>query len=162
AYCGGTPGFVDVDPRTITMDPAALEQACRQKKPKVIVPVDFAGQPADLPAICEVARKFGAVLIEDAAHSLGATYEHPRQPFGTGSCVHPDMATLSFHPVKHVTTGEGGAILTNDARLHQRLVDLRTHGITKEPKRLTRDEGPWYHEQHELGFNYRITDLQCA
>ncbi|HLJ93355.1 MAG TPA: UDP-4-amino-4,6-dideoxy-N-acetyl-beta-L-altrosamine transaminase [Gemmataceae bacterium] len=162
AYCGGTPGFVDVDPRTITMDPNALEHACRRQRPKVILPVDFSGQPADLPAIYEIARRVGARVIEDAAHSLGATYSCDGQSFRVGSCAHADMVTLSFHPVKHITTGEGGAILTNDAALYQRLLDLRTHGITKDPARLTRDEGPWYYEQHELGFNYRITDFQCA
>src|SRR6266851_1184025 len=162
AYCGGTPAFVDVDPRTITMDPTSLETVCRRQRPKVIIPVDFAGQPADLPAICRIARTVGALVIEDAAHSLGATYECEGQSFRTGSCVHADMATLSFHPVKHITTGEGGAVLTNDADLYQRLMDLRTHGNTKDPTRLTRDEGPWYYEQQDLGFNYRITDLQCA
>jgi perosamine synthetase len=162
AYCGGTPAFVDVNPRTITMDPTALDRACRRQRPKVVIPVDFAGQPADLPAIYEIAHKQGALVIEDAAHSLGATYEYQGQPFRAGSCAHADMATLSFHPVKHITTGEGGAVLTNDAGFYQRLADLRTHGITKDPTRLTREEGPWYYEQHELGFNYRITDLQCA
>jgi UDP-4-amino-4,6-dideoxy-N-acetyl-beta-L-altrosamine transaminase len=162
AYCGGTPAFADIDPRTVTMDPNALETVCRRQRPKVVVPVDFSGQPADLPAIHQIARRYGALVIEDAAHSLGATYQDQKKEFRTGSCVHADMATLSFHPVKHITTGEGGAILTNDAGLYQRLLELRTHGITKDPARLTREEGPWYHEQHELGFNYRITDLQCA
>jgi UDP-4-amino-4,6-dideoxy-N-acetyl-beta-L-altrosamine transaminase len=162
AYCDGSPAFVDVDPRTITMDPSALESACQRQAPKVVIPVDFAGQPADLPAISCIARAYGARVIEDAAHSLGATYQHEGKEYRTGSCVHADLATLSFHPVKHITTGEGGAILTNDADLYQHLLDLRTHGITKDPNRLTRDEGPWYNEQGELGFNYRITDLQCA
>src|SRR5438445_4059647 len=162
AYCGGAPAFVDIDPRTITMEPASLERTCQQQPPKVVIPVDFAGQPADLPAIYQIARKVGALVIEDAAHSLGATYDYQGQPFRTGSCAHADMATLSFHPVKHITTGEGGAVLTNDAGLYQRLLDLRTHGITRDPARLTRDDGPWYHEQQELGFNYRITDIQCA
>jgi dTDP-4-amino-4,6-dideoxygalactose transaminase len=162
AYCGGTPGFVDVDPRTVTMEPSALERACRRQRPKVILPVDFAGQPADLPAIQQIAHNVGAVVIEDAAHALGASYEHQGQRFRVGSCAHADLATFSFHPVKHITTGEGGAVLTNDADFYQRLLDLRTHGITKDAARLSKDEGPWYYEQHELGFNYRITDLQCA
>ena len=162
AYCGGSPAFVDVEPRTITLDPSALEAACRRHAPKVVIPVDFAGQPADLPAIYRIAHEYGAQVIEDAAHSLGATYQHQGKDYRTGSCIHADMATLSFHPVKHITTGEGGAVLTNDGELYRRLHDLRTHGITKNPSQLTRDEGPWYYEQHALGFNYRITDLQCA
>jgi UDP-4-amino-4,6-dideoxy-N-acetyl-beta-L-altrosamine transaminase len=162
AYCNGTPAFVDVDPRTITMDPLALEIACQRQRPKVVIPVDFAGQPADLTALSRIARAYGALVIEDAAHSLGATYQYQGQEFRTGSCVHADMAVLSFHPVKHITTGEGGAVLTNDQGLYRRLLDLRTHGITKDDARLTRQEGPWYYEQHDLGFNYRITDMQCA
>lgn len=162
AYCGGTPAFADVDPRTVTLDPAALEAACERRPPKVIVPVDFAGQPADLPAIYEIARRYGALVIEDAAHSLGASYRCEGRDLPAGSCVHADMAILSFHPVKHIATGEGGAVLTNDPELHARLSELRTHGITKDPARLTRNDGPWYYEQHDLGFNYRITDFQCA
>ncbi len=162
AYCGGTPAFADVDPATVTMDPVALEAACRQRPPKVVIPVDFAGQPAELPAIARVAHRYGAVVIEDAAHSLGATYTHDGQIYRAGSCRHTDMAILSFHPVKHITTGEGGAILTNDANLYQKLLDLRSHGITRDSARLTHLEGPWFYEQHDLGFNYRITDFQCA
>lgn len=162
AYCGGTPAFSDIDPATVTMDPAALEAACEKQPPKVILPVDFSGQPADLPAIYAVAQRFGAVLIQDAAHSLGASYTHEGQSYPVGSCAHADMAILSFHPVKHITTGEGGAILTNDPELYERLLTLRTHGITRDAARLTQNDGPWYHEQHDLGFNYRITDIQCA
>lgn len=162
AYCGGTPAFVDIDPRTITMDPGALNAACRRRSPKVVIAVDFAGQPADLPALHQIAQEYGALLIEDAAHSLGATYQYQGRQFRTASCAHADLAILSFHPVKHITTGEGGAVLTNDANLYQRLLELRTHGITKNPARLTQNDGPWYHEQQDLGFNYRITDIQCA
>lgn len=162
AYCGGTPAFVDIDPATVTLDPAALEAACGRRPPKVIIPVDFAGQPADLPAVRGVARRYGALVIEDAAHSLGATYMHDGREFRAGSCAHADLAILSFHPVKHLTTGEGGAVLTNDANLYQKLLDLRSHGITRDPARLTRADGPWYYEQRDLGFNYRITDFQCA
>ncbi|HZS09413.1 MAG TPA: UDP-4-amino-4,6-dideoxy-N-acetyl-beta-L-altrosamine transaminase [Blastocatellia bacterium] len=162
AYCGGTPAFADVDAATVTLDPAALEAACERQGPKVIIPVDFSGLPADLPAIRRIAQKYGATVIEDAAHSLGATYDYEGREYRAASCAHADMAILSFHPVKHITTGEGGAILTNDPGLYQRLLDLRTHGITKDANRLTRHDGPWYHEQHQLGFNYRITDFQCA
>jgi UDP-4-amino-4,6-dideoxy-N-acetyl-beta-L-altrosamine transaminase len=162
AYCGGTPAFVEVDPETVTLDPEALEAFCRRTAPRVVIPVDFTGQAADLPAIAEVARRHGAIVIEDAAHSLGGSYQHDGTWYRCGSCAHSDMAILSFHPVKHITTGEGGAVLTNDTALYRRLCDLRTHGITKDPARLTRHDGPWYYEQHELGYNYRITDFQCA
>jgi UDP-4-amino-4,6-dideoxy-N-acetyl-beta-L-altrosamine transaminase len=162
AYCGGTPAFADVDARTACMDPAALEEVCARRRPRVILPVDFAGQPADLPAIHAVARLCRATVIQDAAHSLGASYEHAGAWHKVGACKHADMTTLSFHPVKHITTGEGGAILTNSPDLYKRLMRLRTHGVTKEPADLSRADGPWYYEQHDLGFNYRITDVQCA
>jgi UDP-4-amino-4,6-dideoxy-N-acetyl-beta-L-altrosamine transaminase len=162
AYCGGTPGFVDIDPRTVTMAPAALEEFCRRRYPKVIIPVDFAGQPADLPNIYQIARQHGALVIEDACHALGASYQHDGAWFRTGSCAHADMTVFSFHPVKHITTGEGGVILTNSQDWYERLLELRAHGITRAPDRLTRNDGPWYYEQHDLGFNYRITDFQCA
>jgi UDP-4-amino-4,6-dideoxy-N-acetyl-beta-L-altrosamine transaminase len=161
-YCGGTPRFADIDPTTVTLDPAALRTACIRHRPKVVIPVDFAGQCADLPAIAEVAREFGALVIEDAAHALGASYQYAGREFRAGGCVHSEMAVLSFHPVKHIATGEGGAILTNDEGHYHRLLELRTHGITKDADRLTRHDGPWYYEQHELGYNYRITDFQCA
>ncbi len=162
AYCGGTPAFADIDPETVTIAPGALETVCRRMRPKVVLPVDFAGQPADLPALHAVARSHGALVIEDAAHALGASYVHQGRSYRVGSCAHADMATLSFHPVKHITTGEGGAVLTNDRDLYERLLRLRNHGITRDPELLTHNDGPWYHEQHELGFNYRITDFQCA
>ncbi len=162
AFCGGTPAFADVDPATATLDPNALEDACRKRRPAVVLPVDFAGQPADLPAIEDVARRHGAVVVEDAAHALGARYTSAGQEHRVGACSHADMAVLSFHPVKHITTGEGGAVLTNDAALATRLRELRSHGITRDRARLRRDDGPWYHELHALGFNYRITDIQSA
>ena len=162
AYCGATPAFVDIDPRTVTLDPEALESACRRQKPAAVIPVDFSGQPADLPAIYDIAKRHGAVVIQDAAHSLGADYTSGGRTFRAGSCEHADMAILSFHPVKHITSGEGGAVLTNDPAYYARLMELRTHGITKDPAKLTRNDGPWYYEQHDLGYNYRITDLQCA
>jgi UDP-4-amino-4,6-dideoxy-N-acetyl-beta-L-altrosamine transaminase len=162
AYCGATPDFADIDPQTITLDPSTLEARCARRRPKVIIPVDFAGQPADLPAIGQLARRWGAVVIEDAAHSLGATYEEGGSWHRAGSCTHTDMAVLSFHPVKHITTGEGGAVLTNSPAWYDRLQQLRTHGITRDPEVMTRNDGPWYYEQHDLGYNYRITDIQCA
>lgn len=161
-YCGGTSRIVDVDPETALISLTALEAAMHTHRPKVIVPVDFAGAVADLPAIQRIAKAGGAFVIEDAAHSLGAEYTEGSQTFRAASCSHSDMAILSFHPVKHLTTGEGGAITTNDDALAAKLRDLRTHGITRDPARLTRNDGPWYQEQQSLGFNYRITDLQCA
>lgn len=162
AYCDGIPTFADIDPATITIDPIALEETCERQPPKVIIPVDFAGQPADLPAIYKIAKKYEAIVIQDAAHSLGATYECSGKLYKAGSCIHSDMTILSFHPVKHITTGEGGAILTNNPDFYQSLLELRTHGITKDASRMTRNDGAWYYEQQQLGFNYRITDFQCA
>lgn len=167
-YVGASPAFADVDPTTglvsiESMRTVARRLAAEGRAPKVLVPVDFSGTVADLEAISTLAAEHGSVVIEDAAHALGATY---RSRAGTthraGACAHTRLAILSFHPVKHITTGEGGAVLTNDAPLRDALFDLRTHGITKDPARLTRDEGPWYYEQHALGFHYRITDVQCA
>jgi UDP-4-amino-4,6-dideoxy-N-acetyl-beta-L-altrosamine transaminase len=168
AYCGGAVHFADVDPTTGLIDLKSLEavvegMAHLARPPRMIVPVDLTGQPADLPAVRALADRLGALVVEDAAHSLGAEYTLHGQTYRAGGCAHADMAVLSFHPVKHVTTGEGGAVLTNDVALAGRLRELRTHGIHRDPARLTRpDEGPWYYEQTELGYNYRITDLQCA
>jgi perosamine synthetase len=163
AYCGGNPQFADVDPQTGLIDPDSLAIVAERHPPKVIVPVDLAGQPADLPAIRAIADRYGAKVIEDAAHSLGASYLYNGETFRAGSCRHTDFAILSFHPVKHITTAEGGAILTNDPAAANRLRELRTHGIHRDPKKLTRpEEGPWYYEQDSLGYHYRITDMQCA
>lgn len=166
-YCGGTPVLVDVDPDTgLVSMPALADTVARLKqqdrKVSALLPVSFSGAVADLTAIKALAKSTGALVIEDAAHSLGAHYEANGETFRSGSCAHSDMAILSFHPVKHVTTGEGGAITTRDQGLYQTLCDLRTHGITKDPARLSRNDGPWYYEQQSLGYNYRITDLQCA
>lgn len=166
-YAGGRPVLVDVDPRTGLIDSGALEAAVdtlsqRGAAPRVIIPVDLTGTVADLARVRAVAARVGALVIEDAAHSLGATYQQGGETFRAGQCAHTDLAILSFHPVKHVTTGEGGAVLTSDDALAATLRDLRTHGITKDPARLEASEGPWWYEQQTLGFNYRITDLQCA
>jgi perosamine synthetase len=166
-YCGGAPVLVDVDPNTGLVSIPALRNAVARLeqqggKISTLMPVSFSGAVADLPAIQLLAKSTGALVIEDAAHSLGARYEVDGASFRSGSCAHSDMAILSFHPVKHATTGEGGAITTRDQSLYQALCDLRTHGITKDPARLSRNDGPWYYEQQSLGFNYRITDLQCA
>ncbi len=166
-YVGARPVLADVEADTGLMDPNSLKQVADElaqagTPPRAIIPVDLTGQPADLPAIQRIARKHGAIVIEDAAHSLGADYQYEGVIYRCGDCAHADMAALSFHPVKHITTGEGGAVTTNDETLYRRLMDLRTHGIVKDPERLSRTDGPWYYEQQALGFNYRITDLQCA
>jgi UDP-4-amino-4,6-dideoxy-N-acetyl-beta-L-altrosamine transaminase len=166
-YCGGTPMLIDVDPETALIDVPALEQrvaelARQGRRVPALLPVSLTGAVPDLRAIAACARTVGAYVIEDGAHAMGATYEIDGVHHRAGSCAHTDMAILSFHPVKHVTTGEGGAITTNDASLYQKLCDLRTHGITKDPSRLRRNDGPWYYEQQSLGYNYRITDFQCA
>jgi UDP-4-amino-4,6-dideoxy-N-acetyl-beta-L-altrosamine transaminase len=164
-YAGGRPRFADVDPRTALVSEGAIRAlSLSSERPQVIVPVDFAGTPADLPKIAKTAGVLGAHVIEDAAHALGARY---RGPDGTwvnaASCTHSAMAILSFHPVKHITSGEGGAITTNDRGLYEELVRLRTHGITKDPARLRRpDPEPWYYEQQSLGWNYRMSDIHAA
>jgi perosamine synthetase len=161
-YCGGLPRIIDVQPETGLISLPALDLAAKTERPRVIIPVDFAGALPDLVAIERIAKSVGAIVIEDAAHSLGAEYRHGGQTFRAASCAHTAMAILSFHPVKHLTTGEGGAVMTNDDALAAKLRELRTHGITRDPAKLTRNDGPWYQEQQSLGFNYRITDLQCA
>lgn len=164
-YCGARPILVDVDPATGLVDLAKLDDAASRvvasgRKLRAILPVSLCGSPPDLAAIAAIAKRHDAIVIEDAAHSLGATYASGVR---SASCTHSSMAILSFHPVKHLTTGEGGAITTNDPVLAQRLGDLRSHGITKDESRYESPaDGPWYHEQQLLGFNYRITDIQCA
>ncbi|AKF06991.1 UDP-4-amino-4,6-dideoxy-N-acetyl-beta-L-altrosamine transaminase [Sandaracinus amylolyticus] len=166
-YAGGPPRLADVDPDTalVRVDSmrAAADDLARAGHPaRVLIPVDFSGTVADLPGVRALADELGAIVIEDAAHSLGASYEHGGRVHRAGSGSHAHMAIFSFHPVKHVTTCEGGAIVTNDEGAYRELLELRTHGITKDPARLTRNEGPWYYEQRTLGYHYRITDVQCA
>lgn len=156
AYLGATPVFADIDPQTLTVDPAALAGRISPRT-KALIPVDFAGHPAEMDDIMALARRHRLIVIEDAAHSLGATYRSRR----VGALA--DLTVFSFHPVKAMTTGEGGMILTDDPALYEKLLLFRTHGITSRPERLDdRSEGPWYYEMQALGFNYRITDLQCA
>ena len=134
----------------------------KTKKTKAIIPVDFAGHPAELAEIKKTASKRNIIVIEDAAHALGAEYKDKK----VGCCEYSDMTTLSFHPVKHITTGEGGMILTNKRDLYDKLVMFRTHGITRENSKFeirnSKSANAWYYEMQYLGFNYRITDMQCA
>lgn len=160
-YCGGKPIFADVLEDTVNIDPAEIKKMI-SKKTKVIIPVHFAGHPADLEEIRNLAERYKLIVIEDASHALGAEYKGSK----IGSCRYSDMVVFSFHPVKSITTGEGGAVLTNRKKLYERLLMLRNHGITKDSSRFKGDDnhsrGPWYYEQQLLGFNYRITDFQCA
>lgn len=163
-YCGADVDFVDIDPATFNMCPRALDTKLEAAQaagrlPKVIVPVHMTGQSCDMAAIAALARKFGVRVIEDASHAIGGHY------LGApiGNCAHSDITVFSFHPVKIVTTAEGGAAMTNDVRLAERLRLFRSHGITRDPRLMTHaPDGPWYYQQVELGYNYRITDLQAA
>jgi UDP-4-amino-4,6-dideoxy-N-acetyl-beta-L-altrosamine transaminase len=162
-YCGARVDFVDIDPATYNMSvqrlAAKLEQAARESRlPKVVVPVHLAGQSCDMAAIAELAHKYGFRVIEDASHAIGATWDGAR----VGACVHSDITVFSFHPVKIITTGEGGMVLTRDAGLARKLEKLRTHGITRRAEEMHSQDGPWYYEQLMLGFNYRMTDIQAA
>jgi dTDP-4-amino-4,6-dideoxygalactose transaminase len=163
-YCGAEVGFVDIDPHSGNMDvvqlKSRLEKAAVQGRlPKVVVPVHFAGQPCDMRAIRALSREFGFMVVEDASHALGAEYLGGK----VGACLHSDMTVFSFHPVKIATTGEGGAVLSSDPELHKKILSFRSHGITRDPGMMIRPcPGPWYYEQHALGFNYRMCDLQAA
>ena len=154
-YCGGTPVFADIDEKTYNIDPDDIERKITSKT-KAIIAVHFAGQPCDMDRINEIARRHNLIVIEDAAHALGAEYKGRK----IGSIS--DMTTFSFHPVKHITTGEGGMILTNNKDLYEKLILARTHGITKNPDKMEKCDGGWYYEQISLGYNYRIADFQCA
>lgn len=154
-YLGAKVKFVDVLPDSGLMNPALIKAAVTEKT-KLIAPIDFAGHPADYDSIKSIASQSGLKVAADAAHSLGATYKGRK----VGTLA--DVTSLSMHPVKPITTAEGGAVLTDNANFAQRAADFRTHGITKAPSRMASDEGPWFYEQQELGFNYRLTDLQCA
>lgn len=154
-YCGGKPVFADIDPVTYNIDPEDIKRKITDRT-KAIIAVHFTGQPCDMESINKIAKEHNLTVIEDAAHALGAEYKGNK--IGSMS----DMTTFSFHPVKHITTAEGGMIMTNNKVLYDKLILFRTHGITREPQLLSREEGPWYYEQMELGYNYRITDVQCA
>lgn len=180
-YCGGKPVFADIDPATYNVSPQEIEKKITEKT-KAVIPVHFAGQSCDMETIERVVRakekKYGhkIYIIEDACHALGSTYRDTK----VGSCVHSDMVVMSFHPVKHITTGEGGAVFVNDRKLWRKLSYLRSHGITSDVEEFVYKEDifedttasagsgakplrrQWYYEQNSLGFNYRITDIQCA
>ncbi len=154
-YQGGTPVFADIGSDTLNIDPVEIRKKIT-KKTKTLIPVDFTGLPVDLEEIQKIARENNLTIIEDASHALGATYKGSK----IGSIS--DMTIFSFHPVKHITTGEGGMITTNNKEYYERLKLFRTHGITKDRDKLLKYDGPWYYEMQELGYNYRLTDFQCA
>jgi UDP-4-amino-4,6-dideoxy-N-acetyl-beta-L-altrosamine transaminase len=163
-YCGANPDFIDIDPDTYNISIDALEEKLALAEtqgnlPKIVVPVHFAGQSCDMARIAALSERYGYTVIEDASHAIGGRYEDTR----VGSCMFSDMTVFSFHPVKIVTTGEGGMVLTNSKDLYDKLIRLRSHGITRDPD-LMEDEsdGPWFYQQIELGFNYRMTDMQAA
>lgn len=170
-YTGAGVGLVDVDPRSGLITPETVEQALHELRPEtsldVLIPVDLAGQPVALGDLYDLARAQGAQLLHDAAHSIGATYQHRGARHRVGDGTHADATIFSFHPVKHITTGEGGAVVSPHASVLERVRLLRSHGIEKTSADWTRtvDDpfvGPWYYEQRELGFNYRLPDLNCA
>lgn len=154
-YCGGTPVFADVDPKTYNIDPEDIRRKITDRT-KAIIAVHLAGQPCDMDAIHSIAREHGLIVIEDGAHALGSVYKGKK----VGSMS--DMTTFSFHPVKPITTGEGGMIVTDNEDYYKKMVLFRSHGITRDDSMMTRNDGPWFYQQFDLGYNYRITDIQCA
>ena len=160
-YCGADVDFVDIDDRTYNMSVAELQHKLETavQKPKVVIPVHLAGQSCDMETIKALADEYGFKIIEDASHATGADYKNTK----VGSCRYSDMTVFSFHPVKIVTTGEGGIVLTNNKELYEKLKLYRSHGITRDSDLMTQEaDGPWYYQQIELGFNYRMTDMQAA
>ncbi len=163
-YCNASVDFVDIDPRTYNMSVAELEKKLQEadrkgRLPKVVVPVHFAGQPCEMAPIHQLADRYGFSVVEDASHAIGAKYRGKK----VGSCSYSDMTVFSFHPVKIITTGEGGMVVTNNQKMHGQLLQMRSHGITRDPSMMTEtSHGPWYYQQIELGFNYRMTDFQAA
>jgi len=162
-YCGADVDFVDICPDTFNMDMGALETKLKQAEasgrlPKVVVPVHLTGRSCDMRTLFALREIYGFKIIEDAAHAIGANYGG--KP--VGSCTYSDLCVFSFHPVKIITTGEGGAVTTNDPAVARKLAALRSHGITRDPAEMEHCDGPWYYEQHSLGFNYRMTEIQAA
>lgn len=163
-YCGADVDFVDIDDNTYNMSADILEEKLKQAKkdgklPKVVVPVHLAGQSCDMERIHTLSKEYGFTVIEDASHATGADYKDTK----VGSCKYSDMTVFSFHPVKIVTTGEGGMVLTNSKKLYEKLCLYRSHGITRDSDLMTHEaDGPWYYQQIELGYNYRMTDIQAA
>ncbi|MCP4568415.1 MAG: UDP-4-amino-4,6-dideoxy-N-acetyl-beta-L-altrosamine transaminase [FCB group bacterium] len=171
-YVGADVLFADIDPETGLINPesvARLFEHDSEHRIRAVIPVHFAGQPADLPALASIARQYGAKIIDDACHAIGATYDSDGQTFKLGNNPHSDLTVFSFHPVKHVAMGEGGAVTTDDPELAEKMRRFRNHGIVRDrfenESMASAGDGranPWYHEMSEPGFNYRLTDIQAA
>ena len=162
-YVGATPDFVDIHPESYTIDVEKLELKIKDyiakgKKVKAVIGVDYAGHPCDWNHLREIADNYNIQLVNDNCHAMGATYNNNKQY----AVEKADLVTQSYHPVKHITTGEGGAILTNNPKINNRVRILRSHGMIKDDSLMDENHGPWYYEMHEPGYNYRITDFQCA
>jgi len=163
-YCGAKIDFVDIDPKTYNLSPYALEEKLiraekENKLPKIVIPVHFAGQSCDMDRIYQLSQRYGFKIIEDASHAIGGKYKE--QPIG--NCKYSDITVFSFHPVKIITTGEGGMAVTNSSMLAEKMKLLRSHGVTRNQDLMTNEsEGVWYYQQIDLGYNYRMTDIQAA
>jgi len=163
-YCGANVDFVDIDPFTYNISLVHLNNKLIQAKangrlPKIVVPVHFSGQSCEMEELKNLSEQYGFAILEDASHAIGGSYKCTK----VGSCAFSDMTVFSFHPVKIITTGEGGMVVTNDEKLYRRLLKLRSHGIVREQEQMLGEaDGIWYYQQRELGFNYRMTDLQAA
>jgi len=163
-YCGAQVDFVDIDPQTYNLSPDALERKLvvaekEGRLPKVLIPVHMCGQPCEMARIHQLGQRFGFAIIEDASHAIGGYY----QGLPVGDCRFSDITVFSFHPVKIITSAEGGMAVTNDGALAERMALLRSHGVTRDPALMTHQaDGPWYYQQIDLGFNYRMTELQGA
>jgi len=162
-YQGAEVKFVDIDEDTLNINTRLIEEKIT-KKTKAIIPVDFRGHPANLPKVKEIGDRYNLKIIEDGAHSIGSTYINNAKKYFCGDCLHADFCTYSFHPVKHITTGEGGAILTNDPSYYQQASMLRKHGIDRREEMFSEKKriGSWFYDMEALGFNYRLTDFQAA
>lgn len=162
-YCGAKVDFIDIDPRTYNICPILLEKKIKEankigKLPKIIIAVHFSGQSCEMKKIREISEKYNIKVIEDASHAIGGTYLDNK----IGACKYSDITVFSFHPVKIIATGEGGIALTNNEEIYKKLLLLKSHGVTREKNQLVNKDDPWYYEQHELGYNYRMTDIQAA
>lgn len=160
-YCGSDVDFVDIDDSTYNMSISALKEKLEKSKikPKVVIPVHLAGQSCEMQEIYDLSKQYGFTVIEDASHAIGADYKDTK----VGCCKYSDMTVFSFHPVKIITTGEGGMVLTNSEELYKKLTLYRSHCITRDENLMTKEaDGPWYYQQIGLGFNYRMTELQAA
>ena len=162
-YMGADIKFVDIDQNTLNIDPSLIEEKITERT-KAIIPVDFRGHPANLPEIKKIADIHNLKIIEDGSHSIGSSYNHNGKEHFCGDSIHADLCTYSFHPVKHITTGEGGAVLTNDPNLYQKVFLLRKHGIDRREDMFNEKLriGPWVYDMEILGYNYRLTDFQAA